>query len=201
VIEAPDEPVTATIDGERREITKREAVVTQLVSKSAAADLRATKMLVDMLKDDASPEAMNRGIPNTLAKQCSIGIGGTSRPRPSHTTVHTGLYTAAPRTIRTAIESNATSMTQVLVDRFQTFNVFSSRRKYGVSGEYRLHKKFPITAHDVFGICGGRSNERSRVPARAESRANARSAIAAGRYRGGAEPKLADRGFASRQRG
>ena len=41
----------ATIDGEQREITKREAVVTQLVNKSAAADLRATKMLVEMLKD------------------------------------------------------------------------------------------------------------------------------------------------------
>jgi Family of unknown function (DUF5681) len=51
LIEALDEPVTATIDGERREITKREAVVTQLVNKSAAADLPATKMLVDMLKD------------------------------------------------------------------------------------------------------------------------------------------------------
>ena len=51
LIEVLNEPVTATIDGERREITKREAVVTQLVNKSAAADLRATKMLVDMLKD------------------------------------------------------------------------------------------------------------------------------------------------------
>jgi hypothetical protein len=43
--------VTATIDDGRREITKRETVVTQPVNKSAAADLRATKMLVDMLKD------------------------------------------------------------------------------------------------------------------------------------------------------
>src|SRR6516162_8894644 len=51
LIEALDEPVMATIDGEQREITKREAVVTQLVNKSAAADLRATKMLVEMLKD------------------------------------------------------------------------------------------------------------------------------------------------------
>jgi hypothetical protein len=51
LIEPLDEPVTATIDGERREITKREAVVTQLVNKSAAADVQATKMLVDMLKD------------------------------------------------------------------------------------------------------------------------------------------------------
>ena len=53
LIEALNEPVTATIDGERREITKREAVVTQLVNKSAAADQRATKMLVDILKDAA----------------------------------------------------------------------------------------------------------------------------------------------------
>jgi hypothetical protein len=51
LIEALNEPVMATIDGEQREITKREAVVTQLVNKSAAADLRATKMLVDMLND------------------------------------------------------------------------------------------------------------------------------------------------------
>jgi hypothetical protein len=46
LIEALDEPVKATIDGERPEITKREAVVTQPLNKSAAADLRATKMPV-----------------------------------------------------------------------------------------------------------------------------------------------------------
>ena len=40
LIEGRDEPVTATIDGDRREITKREAVVTQRVNKSAAADPR-----------------------------------------------------------------------------------------------------------------------------------------------------------------
>ena len=40
-----------TIDGERREITKREAVAKQLVNKSTGADLRATKMLIDTLKD------------------------------------------------------------------------------------------------------------------------------------------------------
>ena len=39
------------IDGERRKITKREAVIHQLVNKSAGADLRATKMLIDMMKD------------------------------------------------------------------------------------------------------------------------------------------------------
>jgi hypothetical protein len=43
--------VVVTIDGERREITKREAVVKQLVNESAGANLRATKMLIDMLRD------------------------------------------------------------------------------------------------------------------------------------------------------
>ena len=50
-----------TIDGQRRKITKREAIVTQMVDKSASADLRATKMLIDMMKEaeqragDAAP--------------------------------------------------------------------------------------------------------------------------------------------------
>ena len=49
--DALNEPVFLTIDGERRKITKREAVVHQLVDKSTSADLRATKMLFDMMKD------------------------------------------------------------------------------------------------------------------------------------------------------
>jgi Family of unknown function (DUF5681) len=49
--DALNEPVVVTIDGERRKITKREAVVHQLVDKSTSADLRATKMLLDMMKD------------------------------------------------------------------------------------------------------------------------------------------------------
>jgi hypothetical protein len=49
--EALNEPVFVTIDGERRQITKREAVVHQLVNKSTTTDLRATKMLFDMIKD------------------------------------------------------------------------------------------------------------------------------------------------------
>ena len=50
-----------TIDGRRRKLTKREAIVTRMVDKSASADLRATKMLIDMIKDvehkarDAAP--------------------------------------------------------------------------------------------------------------------------------------------------
>ena len=51
LVEALNDKVVVTTDGERREITKREVIVTQLVNKSAGADLRATKMLIDMLKD------------------------------------------------------------------------------------------------------------------------------------------------------
>ncbi len=43
--------MVVTANGESRQITKREAVVAQLVDKSTGADLRATKMLIDMLKD------------------------------------------------------------------------------------------------------------------------------------------------------
>src|SRR6266404_7471468 len=43
--------ITRSATASRRRITKREAIVTQMVDKSAAADLRATKMLIDMLKE------------------------------------------------------------------------------------------------------------------------------------------------------
>ena len=49
--DALNEQVFVTIDGERRKITTREAVVHQLVDKSTSADLRATKMLFDMMKE------------------------------------------------------------------------------------------------------------------------------------------------------
>src|SRR5215469_8590851 len=94
-------------------------------------------------------------------------------------------------------EPFATSMTQLTMDRLQTFSVYVAVEKHRVSGEHRLHKNLNL-AHDVFEICGGRNIERSGVPTRAESGANARSAIAAGQYRGGAEPNHANRGFASR---
>jgi hypothetical protein len=49
--DALSEPVFVTIDGERRKIAKREAVVHQLINKSTSADLRATKMLFGVMKD------------------------------------------------------------------------------------------------------------------------------------------------------
>jgi Family of unknown function (DUF5681) len=51
LVRALNEPVVVTADGQPRQITKREAVVAQLVDKSTGADLRATKMLIDLLKD------------------------------------------------------------------------------------------------------------------------------------------------------
>src|SRR5215467_10821614 len=48
--QALDERVTVTEDGRRRRITKREQVITQLVNKSAAADLRAIKQLTDIVQ-------------------------------------------------------------------------------------------------------------------------------------------------------
>jgi hypothetical protein len=46
--DALNEMVYVTIDGRRRKITEREVIVTEMVNKSTSADLRATKMLIDM---------------------------------------------------------------------------------------------------------------------------------------------------------
>jgi hypothetical protein len=51
LVAALNEPVFVTTNGRRRKTTKREAVIHQLVNKSTSADLRATKMLMDMMKD------------------------------------------------------------------------------------------------------------------------------------------------------
>ena len=46
--EALNQTVTVVENGRRRKITKREAVIAQLVNKSAGADLRAIKILFDI---------------------------------------------------------------------------------------------------------------------------------------------------------
>jgi len=48
--EALDTPITVVEDGARRQRTKRDVVIAQLVDQSAGADLRATKLLLDMLQ-------------------------------------------------------------------------------------------------------------------------------------------------------
>ena len=70
-----DERVTITINGRRRRMTNREAIVAQMVDKSTRADLRAIKMLADMQKEaeakagTASPEAAQSTAPAKLAAE------------------------------------------------------------------------------------------------------------------------------------
>jgi hypothetical protein len=56
LVEALNQWVAVTENGRRRRVTKREAMIAQLVDKSAAADLRATKMLLDIMKDIENDE-------------------------------------------------------------------------------------------------------------------------------------------------
>jgi hypothetical protein len=65
--EALNETVTVTENGKRRKVSKREAIIAQLVNRSAMADLRAIKLLFDIVRDlehpteAASPEAAASG--------------------------------------------------------------------------------------------------------------------------------------------
>jgi hypothetical protein len=43
--------IVVVANGRRKKITKREAIVTQLVNKSAAADLKATQVVLAMLRE------------------------------------------------------------------------------------------------------------------------------------------------------
>jgi hypothetical protein len=60
--EALNACVIVSDNGGRRKITKREAIITQLVNRSATADWRAIKILLDLVRDiegqtePASPE-------------------------------------------------------------------------------------------------------------------------------------------------
>src|SRR6516165_4251143 len=49
--EALNEGVLVTENGEHRKISKREAIVTQLANRAAAADFRAIKILLDIVRD------------------------------------------------------------------------------------------------------------------------------------------------------
>ena len=48
---ALDASIVVVANGRRKKITKREAIVTQLVNKSAAADLKATQIVLAMLRE------------------------------------------------------------------------------------------------------------------------------------------------------
>jgi Family of unknown function (DUF5681) len=50
LVEGLNKKVTVTENG-RRKVTLREAITSQLINQSASADLRAIKMLLDLIKD------------------------------------------------------------------------------------------------------------------------------------------------------
>ena len=49
--DALNEPIMVTENGGRHKITKREAIIKQLVNQSAIADWRAVKILLDLLRE------------------------------------------------------------------------------------------------------------------------------------------------------
>ena len=49
--EALNEPVVVAENGGRRKISKRQAIIKQLVNQSAKGDWRAAKLLLDILRD------------------------------------------------------------------------------------------------------------------------------------------------------
>jgi Family of unknown function (DUF5681) len=51
VSEALNEPVIVVENGGRRKISKREAIIKQLVNRSAKADWRAIKILLDIVRE------------------------------------------------------------------------------------------------------------------------------------------------------
>src|SRR5215472_5627479 len=57
---ALDAPANIVEDGKRRRGTKRALIAAQLVDRSAQADLRATKLLLDLLQT-ISPRALATG--------------------------------------------------------------------------------------------------------------------------------------------
>ena len=68
--EALNERVVVAENGGRRKITKREAIITQLVNRSAKADLRAVKILLDIIQDiERRTEPTSRARPR-------FGLGG-----------------------------------------------------------------------------------------------------------------------------
>ena len=60
--DALNETVVVTEKGGRRKVSKRQAIITQLVNRSATADFRAIKILLDIMREievqneSASPE-------------------------------------------------------------------------------------------------------------------------------------------------
>jgi len=62
------EPVIIVEHGRRRRITKRKAIVTQLINRSAKADLKAIQLLMTMLRDIESRSDPGPADPTVFAE-------------------------------------------------------------------------------------------------------------------------------------
>jgi hypothetical protein len=82
--DALNETVVMTIGGRRCKITKREAIVTQMVDKSASADLRATKMLAQgRRRGTAADKEVVQQFVARLQRQILQEIGEAKAAEPS----------------------------------------------------------------------------------------------------------------------
>jgi Family of unknown function (DUF5681) len=72
LLDALNQRVVVAENGRCRRITKREAMIVQLVNKSATADLRATKMLLDMLRDVEHQAAAASPVDPTAAETLDL---------------------------------------------------------------------------------------------------------------------------------
>ena len=83
ITRALNRSVTITENGKRKRITKREAIVMQLVNRSASADLVAMRMLLGLLSDDptenqgsAVPEATLEEADRLIMERLKIRLTG-----------------------------------------------------------------------------------------------------------------------------
>jgi Family of unknown function (DUF5681) len=82
--QALDRSVTVVEGGTRRRRMKRDVVIAQLVDQSAGADLRATKLLLDMLQklNGGGPRLVPRSHPPTRTPMSTSSSGRSSRVWP-----------------------------------------------------------------------------------------------------------------------
>ena len=82
--EALNEPVIVAENGGRRKITMRQAIIKQLVNRSATADWRAIKILLDLVRDIEGQRPLPRPPPSArLTRRSSSSSGCGSRKRKS----------------------------------------------------------------------------------------------------------------------
>jgi len=81
VTEALNEPVIIAENGGRRKISKREAIIKQLVNRSAKADWRAIKILLDILREiegRVEPESSFSAADEKVIEQMKARLGANT---------------------------------------------------------------------------------------------------------------------------